>query len=249
MLHRVLPESPDTPPDSTFTITIKQFEKFLISRKNETVHRLCDWKKIRGQGGYILTFDDGYKDNLEYALPLLEKYNVPATIFITSGFINGDAFPLERLLYKGLQEKVFYETHRYELKFGGYGQRLNKLRGLIGDNFETDRSLFMNWDEIQRLNNHPLIDIGYHSHSHPALAKSNIFQTWLELRKPIKIISQHTDLNHKIIAYPYGSNSMITRALARLAGYKIGVGTVHKMADKSSDIMRLPRLDIMEAVE
>lgn len=33
-----------------------------------------------------VTFDDGYLDNLENALPILEKYNVPATIYVTSDF-------------------------------------------------------------------------------------------------------------------------------------------------------------------
>jgi peptidoglycan/xylan/chitin deacetylase (PgdA/CDA1 family) len=40
------------------------------------------------QDSLIITFDDGYRDNLTVALPILEKYNVPATIFITSGFID-----------------------------------------------------------------------------------------------------------------------------------------------------------------
>ncbi|MGB5450910.1 MAG: polysaccharide deacetylase family protein, partial [Sedimenticolaceae bacterium] len=36
-----------------------------------------------------LTFDDGYADNFTVALPILEQFNVPATFFVASGFIDG----------------------------------------------------------------------------------------------------------------------------------------------------------------
>lgn len=38
--------------------------------------------------GVVLTFDDGYADNLWNAKPLLEKYEIPATVFITSGSLD-----------------------------------------------------------------------------------------------------------------------------------------------------------------
>ena len=38
--------------------------------------------------GVVLTFDDGYADNLWNAKPLLEKYELPATVFITSGSLD-----------------------------------------------------------------------------------------------------------------------------------------------------------------
>ena len=39
-----------------------------------------------------VTFDDGYKDNLTHALPILEQYNIPATIYITTRFPEGDTW-------------------------------------------------------------------------------------------------------------------------------------------------------------
>lgn len=41
-----------------------------------------------------ITFDDGYKDNFLHAAPILKKYKLPATFFVTSGYINSErVFP------------------------------------------------------------------------------------------------------------------------------------------------------------
>jgi peptidoglycan/xylan/chitin deacetylase (PgdA/CDA1 family) len=55
----------------------------------------------------VLTFDDGYADNLWNAKPLLEKYQVPATVFVTSGYVDspGEFWwdDLERILLQPKQ--------------------------------------------------------------------------------------------------------------------------------------------------
>lgn len=39
-----------------------------------------------------ITFDDGFRDNLTVALPFLEKYNLPMTLFVATGYIGQEDY-------------------------------------------------------------------------------------------------------------------------------------------------------------
>lgn len=73
-----------------------------------------DWDK-RGEDGVVVTFDDGYRDNLEYALPVLEKYRIPATVFVAAGYVNGNQEYWWDELARVLTGDVEYPG-RFELK-------------------------------------------------------------------------------------------------------------------------------------
>ena len=77
-----------------------------------------------------ITFDDGYADNLYNAKPLLESYNIPATVFLTTGYIRCDREfwwdELDRILLqpgilpKKICLKIDGTTHQWELGEASY---------------------------------------------------------------------------------------------------------------------------------
>ncbi|REC53704.1 polysaccharide deacetylase family protein [Chryseobacterium piscium] len=94
MYHQVLPHSIAYKND--LIVTVENLDEQLIYIKNnfKTVFfkDLETSKSVENK--IILTFDDGYYNNLQYLMPLLEKHQLKATIFIPTEFIennmNGD---------------------------------------------------------------------------------------------------------------------------------------------------------------
>ena len=88
MYHRVA----DLLEYDQLTVSTQQFEAqmaWLVANRNvkplgELLERVREG--TAGRNLVAVTFDDGYLDNLENALPILEKYQVPATIYVTSEF-------------------------------------------------------------------------------------------------------------------------------------------------------------------
>lgn len=78
-----------------FTISPKLFESHmaeLAKYKDISIIGLTDSNTEQGNR-VAVTFDDGYKDNLTVAMPILSKYQIPFHIFVTTSFIKKGEFP------------------------------------------------------------------------------------------------------------------------------------------------------------
>ena len=145
------------------------------------------------------TFDDGYRDNRDFALPVMREFEAPLTMYVASDFAHG----IGRLWWLAL-EMVIAGASAIEVPIGGVATRLDTatasakqiaydrlhlwLRGLpdeqdmqrvIGalcarhgvDQAAICRELCMSWDELKPFADDPLINIGAHSITHCNLAR------------------------------------------------------------------------------
>ncbi|MFV0344711.1 MAG: polysaccharide deacetylase family protein [Bacteroidales bacterium] len=88
MYHHVLPQA-----DKNLTVSVEELDKQFRYLKNKGYKTLFFRELEENESlkkKIILTFDDGYRNNKEYLIPLLKKYNLKATIFLPTAQLEAD---------------------------------------------------------------------------------------------------------------------------------------------------------------
>lgn len=204
--------------------------------------RLLDWLQNNTplpDFPVLITFDDGYRDNLTNALPILKKYNHPAIIFLTSGFVGTNkGFYWDKSAYcfantrkktatlPILGEKAWdNETAKMPvlsewveaLKRVSETEKQSAMRDLpfileveIPEN--TFENVMLSWDEARNIQADG-IAFGAHTVTHPILTRVSLEQAEQELIDSKKQIEEKLGGLVKTFAYPNGQERDISPAV------------------------------------
>jgi peptidoglycan/xylan/chitin deacetylase (PgdA/CDA1 family) len=210
-----------------------------------------------------ITFDDGYINNLTHALPVLEEYQLPATIFVAvepvkQGIMWNDLI-IEALSrtqgkahfqYKGLAFNFEANRSCIEDVLGKFKYLLHEERAEAAHQFYsfcTDVApprLMLTPEMIAECKS-SLIEFGAHSISHPILANLDDERCRHEIYKSRQIISDWCGAEIQTFAYPngrpgkdFGPREM---NLVKEAGYIGAVSTLWGPLTRESDVFAIPR--------
>ena len=217
-----------------------------------------------------ITFDDGYKDNLQYALPILEKYNVPAAIYVTKNFIEKDTliwwFELWEIIEANTTLIFNYQSVAYSFDLINTGKKiiaffsLKKLFLSVTTDqhidlfkcmtnsisYKSHKNIFLTHHELSYLANHPLITIGAHTSNHENLRNltlSDLYNEYLLNKNELEIMLK-CPIKH--FAYPYGSSAEANNReyqTLRTVGYTSGV-TLRSLFVSGENKMSLVRISV-----
>jgi len=192
----------------------------------------------------VLTFDDGFRDNVEEALPILDAFGVKATIFVVTGSLTDGQLPWSQRLGCVFQHAAV-ASFRHEL-FGADEVELPDVaarrrayalarRALavaprvardaaIGElerglSVEPPRDRMMTWAHAREAlaAGH---GIGAHTYSHALLAQVPAAEAQWEMERSRVDLEERLGLRHASFCFPGGSTTPALRALARTLGFR-----------------------------
>ncbi|MDE2579909.1 MAG: polysaccharide deacetylase family protein [Hyphomicrobiales bacterium] len=262
MLHRVRPAPADSfLPNRGLEITPAFLDaalahirrSFDLVTLDEALQRLAS--PAPGRPFAVVTFDDGYRDNVAFALPILERHEAPFIVYAVPGFADRSAgmwwVELEEAIRRldrvrieaggrlvdmsartPQEKQAAFEALYWSLRPGPEAElrrvcaALAQMAGLEAPALVDE--LCLDWDGIRRLAAHPLATIGAHTLTHPMLARHDPGFCRREIVESGAVIAREIGKAVRHFAYPVGDASAAGArefAMARDAGFASAVTT------------------------
>ena len=268
--HRVIP-SPDYMREIDPTVEQFNWQMELLSRhfcplSLSDACRLMDAGELP-ERAVCVTFDDGYADNAEFALPVLKKWQVPATVFVSTKYIDGGTMWNDTVIEAARNTKhrqidltpmgmgVFplqSEDSRKQsafniiqkIKYLPLRERLRAVQLIEEQAEDLPKDLMLTTQQLKKLHANG-IEIGGHTHSHPILSSLTDESARKEIGMGKKILEEIVGAPVFSFAYPNGIPGKdylpVHQQMVVDAGFEAAVSTQWGVSNHLSNRWQLNR--------
>ncbi|WP_226663731.1 polysaccharide deacetylase family protein [Microbulbifer aggregans] len=251
-LHRVLPDAVHEQKlveVACMELQVSKLRKYILDLRHAGYQFISLDEALlseapKGAKRIALTFDDGYIDFYEVILPLLEDLNVPACLYLVTGYPDQTCYHCFGILEDFVAKTDFikfswrarqhqYECHTREQKkatllaldafiesqINGVAdvRELFESMGVSADDIFRVRAL--DWEKASELHRHPLVTIGSHTLSHPRLSQLTLDEARREINQSKFRLEEKLGSRINHFSYPYGDYSRDVVELVMEAGY------------------------------
>jgi glycosyltransferase involved in cell wall biosynthesis/peptidoglycan/xylan/chitin deacetylase (PgdA/CDA1 family) len=259
---------------SAFTAQMRFLrDHYEIVSMNEAARRIVAHEPFEHPTACV-TLDDGYRNNMTVALPILEQMGIPATIYLATGLINTDHIhwtaKLEQAMFgssRSILDVTDLGLRRYPLgPHASYSyvrlvarlyrlaeparqNLINVIETRLGTLEGTDFSEFqmMNWDEIRSVCSHGNIEFGGHTINHQIVEPLDDEELEFEIGGSIEEVRRQTKLASVTFAYPNGTPTDFDQRAERvLRDHQVvaAVSTIDGINDSSTNPFALRRITV-----
>lgn len=246
--HRIGPPLAAWGDRGVFSATQEEFDQQVRFLKRE--FDLISTREIEGVLGdrhrraILLTFDDGYRDNFELALPVLQAHHTQAIFFLTTSFLDRtrvawwdeiawmvrrsplSSLPPNRWTLEGLslephqrEQAIRQLLHIHkEIPWEDTAQFREELGQLLETGscpLKLAEEVWMDWDMARALHAAGM-ELGGHTVTHPVLANLNLSRQRQEIVECKARIEQETGATVTAFSYPVGTAYAFTEETAKL---------------------------------
>lgn len=248
MYHDVSPEGIRGWGPWQYSVTSNRFEE-QIAR----IHRVAEPVDIDSVVGddqvpddaVVVTFDDGFQNTLDTAVPILESYGVPATVYVSTGSLGDVSCMFEFTIAEALREldraKVslpglsldrpletkhdLVEIYEQFHQWGKPRSTDDRQRLLDQLSVTIPRERMLSPDGVRDLGEHPLITVGAHGHEHIPLTIRSTSSVRKDLNESRNRLSPLVGHGVAHLSYPYGAYSNTITDVVEAVGFESAVST------------------------
>ncbi len=220
-----------------------------------------------------MTFDDGWKDNYDVAFPVLKRHGIPATMFLTTGYIGTQrwfwpekvSWCLSALAKTCMKTGFPDEIRAMQLNSGSIEQLIDGVierlkmcqseerEGLVSrigslcQEMPRER-LMMSWQEARAMLNSGLVTFGSHTSEHRLLHQLDFEDIEREVATSREDIRQNLSVDATLFAYPNGDFNRAVKTILDKHGFSAAVTTKEGYVCNSTPRLEVPRIGIHDDI-